>query len=415
MARTLDTEGLVVALVGGSHFINHAYFLLLPPAFALLSDAFRVSTAELGLAVGLLGAVVTVLQLPLGYVSDTYSRTAVLAVSLTLGPLGAAMAALAPTFEWLLAAQVVMGVGIACHHPAHYPLLSAATADSSRGRAYSVHGFTGALGLAAPFAIVPAVLMLGGGWREAFGLLSIVGFAVGAVCLSLFRARVPREVTHPRNPADGLPSLAAIRRNARSELHGFLAAPVILLLTALWLVNSVAVWGVRTYAPTLLTTVYGVAPATASLYASAMLAVGAVFILAGGYLVDRITGVPVLLAGYAGLVILAAALAAGLPTLAALGGVLVLSATIDVSRPARATITDRASARDDVGKNFALMTIGISGGGAIAPPLFGYVIDGGGATLPVVGTVSGVSLAFFGVAATALVAFGLTLAVRARS
>lgn len=414
MSRSLDTEALVVALVGGSHLVNHAYLILLPPAFPLLAVSFDVSTVQLGLAVGLLGAVVTALQLPFGYLSDGYSRTAVLAVSLTLGPIGAGMAAVAPSFEWLLAAQIVMGIGVAGHHPAHYPMLSAAAIEGRRGRAYSVHGFTGALGLATPFAVVPGVLFLGGGWREAFALLAAAGFLYGVVCLSAFWVRVPRDVTHPRDPVEGLPALGRVGRRARSELRGFLAAPVILLLTALWFVNSMAVWGVRTYAPTLLSTAYGIAPATASLYGSAMLAVGAAFILGGGYLTDRIAGIPVLLAGYGGLVLLAAALAAGLPSVAAIGAVLVLSATIDVSRPARSTLTDHASARDDVGKNFALMTIGISAGGAVAPPLFGFVIDSGGTTLPVLGAVSGVALAFYGVAATALVAILLTLAVRAR-
>ena len=69
---------VVVALVSGSHVVNHAYLLLFAPAFPLLGAEFDVSVAALGLAVGLVSAVVTAGQLPLGYVSDTYSHAAVL-------------------------------------------------------------------------------------------------------------------------------------------------------------------------------------------------------------------------------------------------------------------------------------------------------------------------------------------------
>jgi MFS family permease len=132
-----------------------------------------------------------------------------------------------------------------------------------------------------------------------------------------------------------------------------------------------------------------------------MLVVGAVVLLGGGYLGDRVGPVPVLYAGYGTLVVLAGALASALlPVLAAVGVVLLLAATVDLSRPARATLTDLASERGDVGKNFALMTIGISLGGAVAPPAFGYVI-----------VVASVEAAFAAVAATAGVALALSVLV----
>ncbi|WP_255196624.1 MFS transporter [Halorarius litoreus] len=403
----------VVGLVAGSHLVNHAYLILLPPAFPFLASDFAVSTAQLGLAVGVLGAVVTALQLPLGYVSDTYSRRLVLGLSLVVGAIGCAMAALAPSFEWLLLAQVVMGIGVAGHHPAHYPLLSAATEESKRGRAYSVHGFTGAIGLAAPFAVVPLATLLGYDWRVAFGAVAAAGALYAVGCLAAFRS-VPRHITHPPNhkplprPADisagHLNGVAErVAGGVRAQVQGFRATPVIPVLTALWFVNSVAAWGVRTYAPTLLADGYGLDPATASLVGSAMLGVGALFILVGGYLTDGLGALTTMLTGYGVLVALAAGLATtALPLVLAVGAVLVLSSTVDVSRPARSMLTDAASARGDVGKNFALMTIGISAGGAVAPPVFGFLIER-----------VGVDTAFYGVAATALVAFGLAVGVRA--
>ncbi|PSQ40544.1 MFS transporter [Halobacteriales archaeon SW_5_68_122] len=389
----------VVALVSGSHVVNHAYLLLFAPAFPLLGAEFGVPVAALGLAVGLVNAVVTAGQLPLGYVSDTYSHGAVLVGSLAVGTLGAALAALASSYRGLLVAAAVMGAGVAGHHPAHYPLISATVPDAYRSRAYSLHGFAGALGLALPFAAVA----LGYGWRAAFGAIAALG-ACYTVVAALAVWRLPREVARAGVVARDETGSAADARSLGERFHAYLrtaTTPLIVLLTALWFVNSAAAWGVRTYAATVLDAGYGLEAGTASLVASAMFVVGAVVLLGGGYLGDRVGPLPLLFAGYGSLVLSAGALSTALlPAVAAVGVVLLLAATIDLSRPARATLTDVASERRDVGKNFALMTVGISAGGAVAPPLYGYVID-----------TASVEGAFLCIAATAGLALGLSVAV----
>ena len=402
----------VIGLVSGSHVVNHAYLLLFAPAFALLREEFGVSLAAVGLALGVVNVVVTAGQLPLGYVSDAYSHTAVLVGSLAFGTLGCLLAAVAPTYEWLLAAAAVMGLGVAGHHPAHYPLISATTTDAYRSRAYSVHGFAGAVGLAVPFAVVPASLALGGGWRDAFAAVGVLGglYAVGT---ALAVRRVPRSIARAgalaRADAEGGSDpiggrrrrewLRAVPGRLRGYARTLAGSPVVLILATLWFLNSVAAWGIRAYAATLLDQGYGLSPGLANAVASAMLAVGAVVLLGGGYLSDRIGPMAMLFAGYGSLVVLAAVAASGLlPVVAAIGVVLFLAATIDLSRPARSTLTDLASERSDVGKNFALITLGVSGGGAVAPPAFGYIIEA-----------RSVGAAFFVVAATA----GLALALSA--
>ena len=405
---------LVVGLVSGSHVVNHAYLLLFAPAFPLLGGEFDASLAALGLTVGVVNAVVTAGQLPLGYVSDSYSHGAVLVGCLVVGSLGCALSALAPTYEWLLVAAGVMGLGVAGHHPAHYPLISAVAPDAYRSRAYSAHGFAGAVGLAVPYAAVPAAVALGYGWRAAFLGIAALGFCYAAVTAAVVW-RLPDSITRAGaqaredDPAPlggaGVETPAERLRDLGGRFVGYLrmlvGAPLILLLTALWFVNSAAIWGVRSYAATLLDAGYGVPAETASLVASAMLVVGAVVLLGGGYLADRVGPLPMLFAGYGSLTLLAAVLSTALlPALVAVGVVLLLAATVDLSRPARATLTDLASERRDVGKNFALMTIGISAGGAVAPPFFGFVIER-----------ADVWAAFLGVAATAGVALALSAIV----
>lgn len=55
-------------------------------------------------------------------------------------------------------------------------------------------------------------------------------------------------------------------------------------------------------------------------------------------------------------------------------------------------MTDRFSDRPDVGQNFALVTVGISVGGAVSPPAFGWLIDSFGVR-PAFAAVAGLALA----------------------
>jgi MFS family permease len=397
---------LVVGLVGGSHVVNHMYYMLLPPVTAALAADLGVGVARIGLAVGLLGAVVTALQLPFGHLSDTKGRTLVLAVSLGFGAVGAVLTAAAQSYAMLLAGQVVLGVGIAGHHPAHYPLLSAATDPGTRGRAFSVHGFTGAIGFAAPPAIVAGFFTLGYGWRAPLAVIAGVGAVYAVVCVAAMRRFVGDDITAPsetgRADEPWTPSrVRALPGRALSSLRGMLAESGIVLVTVLWLVTSMAAWGIKTQTLPLLTGTYGIGEATGNLLVSAMFVVGAVLMFGGGWLTDRYSPTAVLVAGYVALVAVTSALASGLlPYLAVAGLVLVLSATIDYSRPARATLADRFSGSDDIGKNFGLVTIGISGGAAVAPPVLGYVSD-----------TMGTAASFAAMAGLGLVSLGLTAVV----
>lgn len=373
--------GLVVGLVGGSHVINHSYFMLLPPIVPLLGRDLGLSAGQVGIAIGLLGLMVTGLQLPFGHLSDTKGRTPMFAVSLGFGAVGALLTATAGSYAWLLGAQVITGVGIAAHHPAHYPLLSQATAESARGRAFSIHGFTGAIGFAAPPAIIAGAGLFGVGWRSAIGAIAVLGALYGILAVWLLARRVDRDITAPSDTSQADVSWTVSRilalpvRGARG-LRNLLSSRGIVLVTILWFVTSMAAWGIKSQTLPLLMDGYQLTEGTGNAIVSAMLVLGAVLMLGGGWLVDRTSPTLVLAAGYTAFVGLTAALAtAMLPVVVAIGFALVLAATIDYSRPARAALADRLSTDDSLGKNFGLVTIGISGGSAVAPPVLGVVAD----------------------------------------
>lgn len=377
-----DTQNRqVVGLVAGSHFVNHTYLILLAPLVGVLAARFDVSVAAIGLAIGVQNAVVLVLQLPFGYVSDAYSRTLVLGTSLGVGTLGAVLTALAPSYAWLLASQVIVGIGVAGHHPAHYPLLAAVSTEGTRGRAYSAHAFGGSVGLAAPFAVVAATTALGLSWRIAIGIAAAVGAVYSVYCVLRFRD-VDDAITQPglAERPDSRPTLRSVPGRLRRLARAVASDDGILGLTVLAFLTSAAAWAVRTYTPSLLSTGYGLPDGTASALTAAMLTVGAGLILAGGDLTDRVGAGPIVVVGYALLIVVAALLATLLLPPVGVGIVLVLSGSISLSRPARSALADRLSARADLGKNFAVVTIGISLGGVVAPPVFGYLVTSAGLT-----------------------------------
>lgn len=372
---------LVVGLVGGSHVVNHMYFMLLPPITAALGTDLGISTGQVGIAIGLVGLLVTALQLPFGHLSDTKGRTPLLAVSLVFGAAGAVLLATARSYAWVLAGAAVIGVGVAAHHPAHYPLLSQATRPGTRGRAFSVHGFTGAVGFAAPPAIIAAASWLGVGWRAGAGAIAAVGIVYGALCLLVVARHVDDEITAPSDTSRaGDPWTAgrvlALPGRAVRGFGRLLSSRGIVLVTVLWLVTSMAAWGIKSQTLPLLAGGYGMGEATANVVVSAMLFLGAFTMLGGGWLVDRTSPGLVLVVGYVALVAITAVLATGVvPVVLAVGLTLALASTVDYSRPARAALADRFSTSEDLGKSFGLVTIGISGGSAVAPPVLGLITD----------------------------------------
>lgn len=385
----------VIALVSGSHVINHAYLVILAPLVTVLATEFNVSVGAIGLAIGTQGAVVALLQIPFGELSDRRGRYFVLKICLLVGAIGATLTALAPTYWTLVAAQAVLGVGVAGHHPAHYPMLAAASTEDKRGRAYSYHALGGALGFGLPFGAVAVARILGYSWRVALLSVAIIGALYGIGCLLALRSADPR-ITGPAKDVDA--TTGSRMQDAIRSLKASVKSAPILGIAILSLVTSAAAWVIRTYAPILYEQTYGLSPEVVGLFMSAMFIVEAVLILFGGVVTDRFDPIGVMIGGYLGLTVLAVSLATGSVPLALLAIGLTFTGTITVSRPARSTLTDRLSARADLGKNFAVVSVGISAGGAIAPPVFGWLLD-----------VIGVQLVFGLVAVLGGVCLGMTL------
>lgn len=407
MQRLAERVGLpsrdavvVVGSISGSQFINHAFLVLLPPILPLLSETFDVSIAQLGLVLGAQALVNTAFQLPFGYLADHYDRTIALGMSSVLGAAGALVTALAPDFPTLVAGQVVLGLGVAGHHPSHYPLLADASPETARGRVFAMYNFGGSLGFATPPVLITAVIAVPGlTWRHAVGLIGGVGLAYGVLITAVIAWRVSDDVSAPNTDTDA--SQARLADRIRAELRRLAANPAILVLAVLALCASTASWGVTSYAVVFLTDVYTLSLGVANLALTGLYVVGAGAILLGGYLTDRVGGEGVLLASFGSATILIGVIAAGVvPAMAAVALFLLLGGVRSLAGPARDELTERVAGQGSVAQSFAIVTIGIMLGSTVAPPVFGYLIEW-----------TGVQVAFATIAGVALVATVLTVFV----
>jgi len=389
---------VVLTVVSGSHVLNHTYLVLFPPVLGVLATEFDASLATLGLVIGAQALANALFQLPYGHLADTYDRTLTLGLCLAIGAGGVLVLALAPTLEWLVVGQVLVGIGVAGHHPAHYPLLSDASSVDHRGRAFSVHSVFGNIGFATPAAVIVAVASLPGMyWRHAFGVMGVAGLLYGTLAVYVLLTRVPAEVRKPSETAESPGSEATYLARFREGTKALFDSPAILSLGVLALFASAVVWGLSTYVVTFLEQGYGVGSSVASLTLTGMYVAGAVLILVGGDLTDRFGPGPIIIAGYvlAGALVFVLALTV-VPPLAAVAVAIAGGSLCSFTLPARDTLTDLLSERGDLGRNFAIITIGYMISQTVAPPVFGALIDG-----------AGFRVAFIAIAAAAAVTLGL--------
>ena len=362
-------DAQLIGLVGMAHLISHFSQLLLAPLFPWLKDAFNASYAELGLLMSIFFVVSCVVQALSGFVVDRLGPRPVLFAGLTLLGVAAFGFAASHSYGMLAVFSVVAGAGNGVFHPVDYTLLNRKVHPSRLGHAFSVHGITGSLGWAlAPALLVP--LTIAYGWRVALMCAGALAFTVLAV-LWFNRDRLALDPPPARKPAG-----AAVVAAGEGSL-AFLKIPAVWMCFAFFFFNAMALSGVQAFAPEAARLLHNVPVSAAAMCLTIYMVCSAGGMVVGGFLAsdparcERIIGIGF---GVAALVALTIGFA-DLPAMAVPVLFGAMGCGAGIAGPSRDLIVKRASPPNATGRVYGVVYSGLDIGQAVAPLLFGTLMD----------------------------------------
>ena len=365
----LRQDATVIGLVGMAHLTSHFSQLLLAPLFPWLKAEFGVSYAELGLLMSIFFVVSCIVQAGSGFIVDRFGPRPVLFAGLGLLGLAALGFAASQSYAMLAAFSVLAGVGNGVFHPVDYTLLNRKVQPSRLGHAFSVHGITGSLGWAlAPALLVP--ITLASSWRVALVCAAALAFTV-LLLLWFNREQLALDLSAPAK-ADG----AAAAPMAEPGL-AFLKIPAVWMCFTFFFFYAMALSGVQAFAPEAARLLHDVPVGVAALCLTIYMLSSAAGMVVGGFLAsdparcERIIGAGI---GVAALVALTIGFV-DIPALAVpfLFGLMGLGAGI--AGPSRDLIVKRAAPPNATGRVYGVVYSGLDIGQAVAPLLFGTLMD----------------------------------------
>ncbi|AGU49050.1 putative transporter, MFS-type [Variovorax paradoxus B4] len=378
-STSLRGDAQLIGLVGLAHAISHFSQLILAPLFPWLKDAFNVSYTELGAVLTVFFVVSCIVQAASGFIVDKLGPRPVLFVGLGALALAAFGYALAQSYWMLLLCAVVGGIGNGVFHPVDYTLFNRKVAPTRLGHAYSVHGITGSLGWAlAPAFVVPIAIAFS--WRAALasaGALAIVVLLV----LWAYRSVLALDVkTVQKATGHGEPAPVG------GEFD-FLRIPAVWMCFGFFFFYAVVISVVQTFAPVAAGHLHAVPVALVAVCLTVYMVASAAGMVAGGFLAsdpsrcERIVGIGF---GVAAALALVLAFAQFPPVMVpVLFGA--MGFVSGVAGPSRDLLVKRSTPPNATGRVYGVVYAGLDIGQALAPLVFGRLMDHGQYTSVIAG------------------------------
>jgi len=369
-AGSLRKDATVISLVGFAHGTSHFFHFVLPPLFPYLMAEFGLSFTQVGALMTTFFVISGIGQALAGFIVDRVGSLRVLYGGIALLAASGLVLASAPTYAMLFVGAAVAGLGNSVFHPADYTLLNRRVSTQRLGHAFSVHGLSGSLGWAAAPAFVLAIAHASG-WRAAAAGASAVGLA--ALAFVFFNRRL----------LDDAQLRAAEPPKKAGGSFAFLGLPVVWMCFAFFMLAVMAFGGLQNFAPPIFERTYGVTLALATTGLTAYLLGNAAGTATGGFFAsqgvhqDRLVAIAL---GFAALcaISMASGLVPSWSLVAVMGG---MGFGAGFSGPSRDILVRRAATSTfgsaAYGRIYGFVYSGIDTGLAIAPLVFGLLMDAG--------------------------------------
>ena len=182
--RTIQVTALVLLVLSG--VVNYIDRATLAVANPLISEDLGFSPSEMGLLLSAFLWAYAFAQLPAGALVDRLGPRLMLSLSLGLWSLAQALGGLVQGFTQFFAIRMVLGVGEAPQFPTSARIVRDWFNVRLRGTATGIWNCSSTLGTAIS-APVLTFLMLSFGWRWMFAIMGIFGLAVAIAFYALHR------------------------------------------------------------------------------------------------------------------------------------------------------------------------------------------------------------------------------------
>ncbi len=195
-----------------SHLLNDTLQALLPSIYPMLKENFKLSFTQIGLITFTYQVTASLLQPFVGLYSDRHPKPYSLAAGMGITLIGLILISRAASYEALLVAAAMIGVGSSIFHPEASRVAHLA-AGSRRGFAQSLFQVGGNLGTSfGPILAALVIVPHGQGSVAWFSILAFIGILVLVRVGGWYAHRITEGVTAKRAAATG-PNLSPARIN----------------------------------------------------------------------------------------------------------------------------------------------------------------------------------------------------------
>lgn len=358
-------DARIIALISFGHAIAHFYNLILTPLFPWIKDSYQLTWTQLGFLMTMYFAVSGVVQLLAGFLVDTYGGRRILVAGLVCLALSSILMAIAPNYSVLMLGAMVAGMGNSVFHPADFSLLNKYVSPARLGHAYSMHGIFGNLGWAlAPIFLIGICNL--SNWRVALMAASCLPIAV---LLLLF--------AHSEIFSQQLTATQRSRPSPQGSMLSFLKLRAIWVCFGFFLVTAIALGGIQSFSSTGMRQIYGISLTLATTAFTVYMLGSAAGMGWGGFLAtntsqhERIIALAFSTAGISACLI-------GSGVVSAWGAVVLMAVTglgAGIAAPSRDFLIRAAAPQEAMGRVYGMVYSGLELGFAIAPWLFGRLMD----------------------------------------
>ena len=365
----LRQDAAVIGLVGLAHGTSHFSHLLLAPLFPIFIREFGLSFADVGLLMTVFFVISGVGQALSGFLVDRVGARPVLFAAIGCFLVASLVASQVDSHAGLMLVAVIAGLGNAPFHPCDFTILNQRVSAPRLGHAFSAHGLTGNLGWALAPAFLVGITALSD-WRTAYHAAALL--YVGVLALLWWqRDKLLTEVVvrAPHAP--------------RGNDLGFLKLPVVWWCFTFFLLSTMTLAVVQSFAPSILQALYGTSMEAATLTVSAYMLCAAAGMFTGGFVAayghqHRLSSDMVVACAMGAGAFFMLLCATG--WFGEVGTMVVLAATgfaIGVAGPSRDLLIKRATPKGATGRVYGTVYSGLDVGFALSPLLFGLFMDRG--------------------------------------